>query len=68
MRKTNFFNQYKVVILACGPYAKAIKEDDILRKDLFGNAIVYYCKQLSQWDKMLDTHIIPDIIKKGLVP
>ena len=68
MRRTNFFNQFKVVILACGPYAKAIKEDDILRKDLFGNAVVYYCNQLSQWDKMLDTQIIPDIIKKGLAP
>lgn len=40
MRETNFFNQFKVVILACGPYAEAIKNDEVLRKDLFGEAFI----------------------------
>ncbi len=62
MRKTNFFNQFKVVILACGPYAKAIKEDDILRTELFGNAGVFYCNQLSQWNKKIE-EAIPEIKK-----
>ena len=57
MRKTNFFNQFKVVILACGPYADAIKEDKVLQKDLFGDAHVCYCHQLSFWDKDLDEEI-----------
>lgn len=60
MRKTNFFNQFKVVILACGPYADAIKEDEILKRDLFGEANVFYCHQLSRWDISLD-EIIPEI-------
>ena len=68
MRKTSFFNQFKVVILACGPYAKAIKEDECLRTELFGKAEVYYCNQLSRWDKKLDIKIIPDIIKRNLLP
>lgn len=56
MRKTNFFNQFKVVILACGPsYAKEIKNDEV--KDLFGDAYVVYCNQLSRWDKSLETEI-----------
>lgn len=63
MRRTNFFNQFKVVILACGPYAGAIKKDECLKNDLFGNAEVYYCNQLSRWDKKLDEEIIPRIIK-----
>ena len=62
MRRTNFFNQFKIVILACGRYADAIKKDDLLRKELFGDAAVYYCNQLSRWDKKLDEEIIPDII------
>lgn len=60
MRKTNFFNQFKVVILACGPYAEAIKNDEVLRKDLFGEAFIVYCNQLSRWDKRLDDKI-PEI-------
>ena len=60
MRKTNFFNQFKVVILACGPYADAIKNDKTLRRNLFGEANVFYCHQLSRWDTSLDT-IIPEI-------
>ena len=40
MRETNFFNQFKVVILACGSYAEAIKNDEVLRKDLFGEAFI----------------------------
>lgn len=64
MRRTNFFNQFKIVILACGPYAKAIKKDEILRKELFGDAKVYYCNQLSRWDKKhLDDDIIPKILE-----
>lgn len=66
MRKTNFFNHFKIVILACGPYAKKIKDDEILRKDLFGNASIYYCSQLSRWDKKLDEDIIPRIFKNDL--
>lgn len=66
MRITNFFNQFKIVILACGPYAKAIKDDTFLRKDLFGKAKVYYCNQLSRWDKALDDKIIPSIINEIL--
>ena len=57
MRRTNFFNQFKVVILACGPYASAIKRDEILKTDLFGEAHVVYCHQLSYWDKSLDGKI-----------
>lgn len=57
MRTTNFFNTFKVVILACGPYSKAIKEDKILEKDLFGDALIIYCHQLSQWDKSLNEKI-----------
>ena len=68
MRGTNFFNQFKVVILACGPYAGAIKKDECLKIDLFGDAEVYYCNQLSRWDKKLDSEIIPDIIKQNLLP
>ena len=68
MRRTNFFNQFKVVILACGPYAGAIKKDECLKKELFGDAVVYYCNQLSRWDKNLDSEIIPDIIKQNLLP
>ena len=60
MRETNFFNQFKVVILACGPYAEAIKNDEVLRKDLFGEAFIVYCNQLSRWDKRLENKI-PDI-------
>lgn len=60
IRKTNFFNQFKVVILACGPYSKKIREDDILRRDLFGDAFVVYCHQLSFWDKTLEKQI-PEI-------
>lgn len=45
---------------------KAIQDDAILRKDLFGNASVYYCSQLSRWDKKLDEGIIPEIIKNVL--
>ncbi len=62
MRDTNFFNQFKVVILACGPYAEAIKKDEVLRTDLFGDAYVVYCNQLSRWDKSLEIKI-PDIQK-----
>ena len=54
---TNFFNTFKVVILACGPYSKAIKEDKILEKDLFGDALIIYCNQLSQWDTSLNEKI-----------
>ena len=57
MRTTNFFNTFKIVILACGPYSKAIKEDKILEKDLFGDALIIYCNQLSQWDKSLNEKI-----------
>ena len=57
MRTTNFFNTFKVVILACGPYSKAIKEDKILEKDLFGDALIIYCHQLSYWDKSLNEKI-----------
>ena len=57
MRTTNFFNTFKVVILACGPYSKAIKEDKILEKDLFGDALIIYCHQLSYWDKFLNEKI-----------
>ncbi|MCR5454364.1 MAG: hypothetical protein K6F33_05200 [Bacteroidales bacterium] len=57
MRATNFFNSFKVVILACGPYSKAIKEMDDLRKELFGDALIIYCNQLSRWDKSLDDRI-----------
>lgn len=60
MRETNFFNQFKVVILACGPYAEAIKNDEVLRKDLFGEAFIVCCNQLSRWDKRLENKI-PDI-------
>ena len=62
MRETNFFNQFKVVILACGPYAEAIKKDEVLRSDLFGDAYVVYCNQLSRWDKSLEIKI-PEIQK-----
>ena len=59
MRKTNFFNQFKVVILACGPYANAIRSDELLKKDLFGEALIVDCKhQLSFWDKSLDKRIL----------
>jgi len=51
MRKTNFFKQFKVVVLACGPYANAIKKDPKLKKELFGDALIVYCGQLSQWRK-----------------
>lgn len=57
MRATNFFNTFKVVILACGPYSKAIKEMDGLRKELFGDALIIYCNQLSRWDKSLNERI-----------
>lgn len=57
MRKTNFFNQFQVVILACGPYADAIKKDELLKKDLFGEAYVVYCGQLSRWDKKIEKEI-----------
>ncbi len=57
MRTTNFFNTFKVVILACGPYSKAIKADKILEKDLFGDALIIYCHQLSYWDKSLNEKI-----------
>ena len=57
MRTTNFFNTFKVVILACGPYSKAIKEDKTLEKELFGDALIIYCNQLSQWDKSLNEKI-----------
>ena len=57
MRRTNFFNQFKLVVLACGPYANAIKKDIRLRTDLFGEAYVVYCHQLSYWDKSLDGKI-----------
>ncbi len=62
MRRTNFFNKFRIVVLACGPYAKAIKKDEMLKKELFGNAHVYFCNQLSQWRKKMDDIIIPDII------
>lgn len=58
MRRTNFFNQFKVVILACGPYANAIKRDEKLKTDLFGEAFVVYCHQLSYWDKSLEGKIV----------
>lgn len=58
MRKTHFFKQFKVVILACGPYADAIKKDAILEKDLFGDAKVFYSKQLSFWDKKLEEQVL----------
>lgn len=63
MRKTNFFNQFKVVILACGPYANDI--DEVLQKDLFGEAEVFYSNQLSFWDKTLEKDIprIHNILK-----
>ena len=57
MRRTNYFNQFKVVILACGPYAKAINNDEKLKTDLFGKAYVVHCHQLSFWDKSLDEKI-----------
>ena len=57
MRRTNFFNHFKIVILACGPYANAIKKDECLRKDLFGDAFIVYCGQLSHWRKSLDDKI-----------
>ena len=58
MRKTNFFNQFKVVILACGPYARKIAPE--LEKELFGDALVVRCHQLSRWDSSLDKKI-PEI-------
>ena len=57
MRRTNFFNHFKIVILACGPYANAIKKDECLRRELFGDAFIVYCGQLSQWRKSLDDKI-----------
>lgn len=56
MRKTNFFNQFKVVIFACGPYARKITP--VLEKELFGEAFVIRCHQLSFWDKSLDDKIL----------
>ncbi len=69
MRETDFFRQFKVVILACGPsYAKRIMEDETLRLQLFGNAQVFYCNQLSRWDKTLDKKIpeIQKVLYEGL--
>lgn len=59
MRETNFFNQFKVVILACGSiYRKAIDENALLEKELFGNAKIYRTKhQLCFWDKSIDNVI-----------
>ena len=54
---THFFKQFKVVILACGPYADKIKKDAILEKDLFGDAKVIYSKQLSFCDKKLEEQV-----------
>ena len=58
MRQTAFFRHFDIVILACGPYANAIKKDNLLRKELFGDAHVVYCNQLSRWDTRLDKEII----------
>lgn len=51
MRRTSFYDHFKVVLLACGPYAGAIRKDPLLRKELFGDAKIVYCGQLSQWRK-----------------
>jgi len=42
--------------------ANAIKKYEILRSDLFGNAYIVYCHQLSYWDKNIDNEI-PNIQK-----
>lgn len=58
MRITNFFKQFKVVVLACGPYANKIKENKQLKEALFGDAEIVYCGQLSQWRKKeLEGHL-----------
>lgn len=57
MSKTKFFNQFRIVILACGPYARKIEENGELENALFGNGRVYRCHQLSFWDKSLDGKI-----------
>lgn len=51
MRSSSFYDHFKVVLLACGPYAGTIRKDPILRKELFGDAKIVYCGQLSQWRK-----------------
>ena len=57
MRQTYFFRHFDIVILACGPYANAIKKDNLLKEELFGNAHVIFCNQLSRWDTRLDEEI-----------
>lgn len=66
MREVTFFRGFKVVILACGPYANAIKKDELLRNELFGTAHIEYCHQLSQWDKSLIDDMKIDRIQRVL--
>ena len=47
----------RIVILACGPYARKIEENGELENALFGNGRVYRCHQLCFWDKSLDGKI-----------
>ncbi len=42
-----FWSRFKVVVLACGHYADALKEDPQLYSDVFGDTPKVFCSQLS---------------------
>ncbi len=44
---SEFWSQFKVVIMACGNYADALRKDENLKKAIFGNAKIIFTRQLS---------------------
>lgn len=61
-----FWSRFKVVVLACGNYAYALKSDANLYADIFGVAPGVYCNQLSMnRAKSEIERIVPEI--KGIL-
>ncbi len=57
-----FWSRFKVVVLACGHYADALKNDPQLYTDIFGEAKPVFCGQLSRnYAKAWIERIAPEI-------
>ena len=61
-----FWSRFKVVILACGDYADALKRDAQLYADIFGAAPCVYCNQLFMNRAKSEIERIVPVIKEIL--
>lgn len=59
-----FWKHFKIVILACGRYADALKENENLRKEIFGDAHTFFTGQLSMNKAKENVQNITEEIRK----